>query len=415
MKHTYDNILLNLPVDQTLRQFLMNQGLPLPVDLDWNDEAATSTRLVEAVQQWADVGKRDALIAELHRVAGLSDEAGRRAILEVSAFEADVLMPMLRVQQSDLQRAFWLHVHHPHLFDQACDSLFFERYAHKAQQHDLGICVEPDVTGKALDLFCGAMCEFYQRSHGNGEHGVPYVLRRASQNILLTLHLKDLPMLRLEFEGMELHRRLGSPDFVLALEYCPRTGVVRSLVAGGAKYHQALLEAFAQHILHAASVDAQRLRPPSLDLSSLKLGVQVPQAIEDGFVQLQVKSLALLSPQGDLRLQATAQGASKYQCVTDLLGENFPQENPLDQGWTITAAQINLYYPPPPNLTRRKVISIEVTSKGRLNLHKYDEALQAQLEGYLVDIGILVAGQTLVAQEAPPDMDDVFDPPLVEA
>ena len=213
---------------------------------------------------------------------------------------------------------------------------------------------------------------------------------------------------------MDLRRRLGSPDFVLALEYCPRTGVVRSLVAGGAKYHQALLQAFAEHILHASAVDAQRLRPPSLDLSSLRLGVQVPKAIEDGFVQLQVKSLSLLSPQGDLRLQATAQGASKDQCVTELLGDYFAQENPLDQGWTITAAQINLYYPPPPHLSRRKVITIEVTSKGRLNLHKYDEALQAQLEGYLVEIGILQSGQTLVAQETPPDTGEVFDQPLAE-
>src|SRR5690606_6207413 len=375
---------------------------------------ATSTRLVEAVQQWADIKKRDDLIAQLLRVAGLSDEAARRAIYEVAAFDFDALMPMLRQQQSDLQRAFWLYVHHPRLFEQACDNLFFERYAHKAQQHDLGICVEPDVTEEALESFCRAMCEFYQKTHGNGEHGVPYVLRRASQNILLTLHLKDLPMLRLEFDGMDLHRRLGSPDFVLALEYCPRTGVVRSLVAGGAKYHQALLQAFAEHILHASAVDVQRLRPPSLDLSPLRLGVQVPKAIDDGFVQLQVKSLALLSPQGDLRLQATALGASKNQCVTERLGDYFAQENPLDQGWTITAAQINLYYPPPPHLSRRKVITIEVTSKGRLNLHKYDEALQAQLEGYLVEIGILQSGQTLVAQETPPDTGEVFDQPLAE-
>lgn len=414
MKHTYDDILLNLPVDQTLQQFVMDRGLPLPDDVDWEDQTATSTRLVEAVQQWADISERDAMIAELHRVASLSDETSRRAIYEVAAFELDALMPMLRQQQSDLQRAFWLYVHHPRLFEQASDSLFFERYAHKAQQHDLGICVEPDVTGEALELFCRAMCKFYQANHGNGEHGVPYVLRRASQNILLTLHLKDLPMLRLEFEGMDLRRRLGSPDFVLALEYCPRTGVVRSLVAGGAKYHQALLQAFAEHILHASAIDAQRLRPPSLDLSSLRLGVQVPKAIEDGFVQLQVKSLTLLSPQGDLRLQATAQGARKDQCVTELLGDYFAQENPLDQGWTITAAQINLYYPPPSGLSRRKVITIDVTSKGRLNLHKYDEALQAQLESYLVDIGILGAGQTLVAQEASPDTEDVFVHPVAE-
>jgi hypothetical protein len=42
---------------------------------------------------------------------------------------------------------------------------------------------------------------------------------------------------------------------------------------------------------------------------------------------------------------------------------------------------------------------IEITSRGRLNLHKYDNKLQAQLERYLVKVGILQKGQTLSAQE----------------
>ena len=44
--------------------------------------------------------------------------------------------------------------------------------------------------------------------------------------------------------------------------------------------------------------------------------------------------------------------------------------------------------PPEPGRTRPKVVTIEVTSKGRLNLHKFDANMQAQLEGYLVAVGI---------------------------
>jgi hypothetical protein len=47
------------------------------------------------------------------------------------------------------------------------------------------------------------------------------------------------------------------------------------------------------------------------------------------------------------------------------------------------------------------VVPIEVTSRGRLNLHQFDARLQAQLERYLVKIGILRPGQTLSAQEGP--------------
>src|SRR5690606_29182578 len=63
--------------------------------------------------------------------------------------------------------------------------------------------------------------------------------------------------------------------------------------------------------------------------------------------------------------------------------------------------QINLYYPPEPGRTRARVVPIEVTSRGRLNLHQFDPRLQAQLERYLVRIGILRPGQTLSTHEAP--------------
>lgn len=39
--------------------------------------------------------------------------------------------------------------------------------------------------------------------------------------------------------------------------------------------------------------------------------------------------------------------------------------------------------------SRSPLVSVEVTSKGRLNLHKFDEKLRTQLEGYLVHLEIL--------------------------
>ena len=51
---------------------------------------------------------------------------------------------------------------------------------------------------------------------------------------------------------------------------------------------------------------------------------------------------------------------------------------------------------------RPKVVTVEVTRKGRLNLHKFDATLQAQLERYLVSLGILDRGQRLNVGEEPP-------------
>jgi hypothetical protein len=87
---------------------------------------------------------------------------------------------------------------------------------------------------------------------------------------------------------------------------------------------------------------------------------------------------------------------------------------PLEGQWAVTAAQVNLYYPPEPGRTRPKMVTIEVTSKGRLNLHKFDAKMQAQLEGYLVAVGILQKGQTLSVQEPPPETDAMKSSPVLE-
>ena len=63
---------------------------------------------------------------------------------------------------------------------------------------------------------------------------------------------------------------------------------------------------------------------------------------------------------------------------------------------------------------RPKVVTIEVTRKGRLNLHKFDAEMQAQLESYLVTLGILQPGQTLSAHEVPPDVETTNQQPVYE-
>lgn len=146
----------------------------------------------------------------------------------------------------------------------------------------------------------------------------------------------------------------------------------------------------------------------------LRLGFDVPKAVADGFAALQVKSISVLSPDTALKLDCTAMASSEQRCVTELLQDAFPGEDPLARGWLVTAARINLYYPPELGKSRSKVITVEVTRRGRLNLHKFDAPLQAKLEGYLVDLGILQAGQTLSAQEAPPEAGTVNQQPVYE-
>ena len=390
---TYADVLLHLPVDATLRGYLTHHGLALPDDFDWTDDTGVTNRLIEAIQECPDPAVRDKIVAGLLVSTQLAHPRDKQAMFQIGAWHATAFMGLIACQ-SDQHRAFWLFVHHPDLFEQAAEIEYVDSHVQQAQQHDLGTKVPIRRDDASTNAFCEAIKSFYKMELGCGEVCVAHILDRAQGTQLVTVHAKDLAMLRLEFEGMVLTRRVGSPNIHMVLEYSDATGVARTIIRGGAKYHEMLAQAFVEHLL-GVNVSAQRIKPPTLDLSALKLGFQVPQAIDDGFVTLQVKSLTLMSPDTELKAEFTAMASSEHQCVTDLIAEKLPHDNPLAHHWLVSAASINLYYAPPPGKQRSPVVTVEVTRRGRLNLHKFDEKLRAQLEGYLVQIGILAEKQTL--------------------
>ena len=410
MKKTFVDVMLELPVDPTLHDFLTSHGLPVPDGFAWDDTPETSQFLVEAVKIWPDTDARDRMTANLLASVQLGDAAGKQAMFEAVVADGAALVG-LTLCQSDIHRSFWLYVHHPALFDRAYDFSFWENHGPQTQQYDLGLKRQPNTADSALVALRQAISAFYKRELQCGDGSEAHLIERSPGVFLLSVHIKDMAMLRLEFEGSTLKRRVGNPNIHMVLEYAKATGVVRTLVRGGAKYQQMLVEAFAEHVL-GVKANAHRIKSPTLDLSMLRTGFDVQEAFEDGFSMVQLKALTLLSPDSALKIDCTAMQSSQQRSVHELLKEKLP--GPLEGQWAVTAAQVNLYYPPEPGRTRPKVVTIEVTSKGRLNLHKFDAKMQAQLEGYLVAVGILQKGQTLSVQEPPLETDVMNSSPVLE-
>jgi hypothetical protein len=390
---TYADILLNLPVDDTLKTFIERHAMPLPEGWIWHDSIQASKSLVGLIQLHPNAAMRDRIVAGLHASTLLAHPLGKQAMFQAAHDRPTELMGLIACK-NDLHRAFWLYVHHPALFEAAAEIEYLDHHGQQAQQHDLGLKVAIKRDEASIAAFGDAIKGFYQRELGCGEVCVVNVLDRARGTQLVSIHAKDLATAKLEFEGSQLQRRVGSPNIHMVLEYAQATGVARTIIRGGAKYHAMLCEAFARHLL-GVDADAQRIQTPRLNLSTLRLGLNIPQAIDDGFVGLQVKSVTVVSGCGRLKMECTASASSDQRCVTDLLSDCLGSENPLTRGWLIQAAVLNFYLAPMQGKSRCPVVSVEITSKGRLNLHKFDEKLRSQLEGYLVQLGILKGQQVL--------------------
>jgi len=407
MKKTFVDVLLELPVDATLQQLLTEHVLPVPLGFAWDDTPVTSRALLDCVRQWQDIPAKDRLVGELAACLPLADSPGQQAIFQVAASDGSALLG-LATCKSDLHRAFWLYRHHPALFGNALDADFIERRGGQSQQHALGIKRHPNTTKPALAAFDHAVSKFYQRKLHCGDGVESTIFQRSPGVFLLTIHVKDLATMHLEFQGKSLTRRVGNPSIHGMLEYSERTGVVRTLIRGGAAFHQMLAGEFATHLLGQA-VDAKRIKPEKLDLRQFRAGVDFPQAIKDGFVAVQLKQMTMLSPTGRLKIECTAMAAAQNQSVTDLMQEELPA--PLEGDWAVTAVQINLYYPGEAG-RRNRLVTAELTSMGRLRLPMRDPVMKANVERYLVEKGILARDQSLDADEFP-EIDEVSQP-LVE-
>jgi hypothetical protein len=396
MKKTFVDVLLELPVDATLQQLLTEHALPVPPGFAWDDTPGTSRALLDCVRQWQEIPAKDRLVGELAACLPLADSPGQQAIFQVAASDGSALLG-LATCKSDLHRAFWLYRHHPVLFGNALDADFIERRGSQSQQHALDIQRHPNTTEPALAAFDQAVSKFYQRKLHCGDGVESTIFQRSPGVFLLTIHVKDLATMHLEFQGKSLTRRVGNPSIHGMLEYSERTGVVRTLIRGGAAFHQMLAGEFATHLLGQA-VDAKRIKPEKLDLRQFRAGVDFPQAIKDGFVAVQLKQITLLSPTGRLKVECTAMAAADKPSVTDLMHAELSA--PLADDWSVTAVQINLYYPGEAG-RRTRVVTTELTSMGRLRLPLRDPEMKANVERYLVERGILARGQTLDADDFP--------------
>jgi hypothetical protein len=194
MKKTFVDVMLELPVDNTLRDFLTTHGLPVPDGFAWDDTPETSQFLVEAVKVWPDTTARDQMIANLMASVQLGDAAGKQAMFEAA-------VAGLTLCRSDIHRSFWLYVNHPTLFERAYDFSFWEHHGPQTQQYDLGLKRQPNGSDTNLAALRYAISAFYKREMRCGDSSVAHLVERSPGVFLLTVHVKDMAMLRLEFGG----------------------------------------------------------------------------------------------------------------------------------------------------------------------------------------------------------------------
>lgn len=387
MRLTFTDVLRALPADATLRRFFERHAVTLPQNLDWNDAPEVVAALRRAVAECPQTALRAHLKACLRQCGRLARPRGKKAVSRVLLYRSDVL-PEMKLCQNALHRAFWLMVWHPLLFEEALALEYDARRAPPAQLHEWS----PGAMSRdaaSLDAFRCAVETFYQ-----GE-------LRAEEVCVVRVADADQGAVRVRVFSLPAilaGKELACPNCRMVLDYTPATGMLRTVVRAGARYHAPLAQAFARHLLGREEYKTPA-RPPTLNLAAL--ADPVPATNSD-LAMLRVQSITLLSPDTALKAEFSLMDEHGAASVTELVPGKLPHDNPLGGTWLVVAARLNLYFASHADKHQAKMVAFDITRRGRLKLRRFDEPLRARIERCLVRMGILLRKQPLLAQVSSP-------------
>jgi hypothetical protein len=235
----YQGFLRHLPVDGFLRSALLRYGCCPEDDFVWiRHDTAVREAIREQIEERSDARNRAAMVAVFEAASALASAPGGRAMIDAVQGDGEALTA-LSLLANDHQRALWLRMERPVLFEAALQAQYFDDHAGWVQQHQLGVACPVDRGNDALQQL---------------EQAVSAYLGQQSGHAACTAWLTDLngeDAVQLTVYGTDAAADAVSYSVV----YSETTGLAQSFAAGGAACHAMLIAAFVEHLLHAA-VDA---------------------------------------------------------------------------------------------------------------------------------------------------------------
>ncbi len=384
---TPEEVLAQLVREEALSTWLQRQPEDISAHLrlgapdrgDGTRQDKRAQALIAAVRE-LPAPQRQRLADALLHAAQLASPAGFKAMTNAAMNRPEVYRGLMQ-HDSALQCSFWLHVHHPEVFELACADECLDENRLRSHQYGLAAGAMPATEPAALQALCDELGGYLRRYYGFEGQAHASLCERTPGVYLLGVELKQLPA------------ALGGA-LSLSLEHAPHTGAVRTLVDGNADMHRRLVAAFARHLL-GAPVEPERLWPTPYDLTVFRQALPSCPGFDGDPTRLQLRALRFASPDESSTLCFELTGDDDLQQANALVSEQLPHNDPLAERWRIIGASLMLHHPPMAGQTFRPAVRVVLTSGGQSNLHRFDPALQANIEGHLVRLGVLQPAQTL--------------------
>ncbi len=358
-----------------VQQYLNKRFSNFPTDFDWTKTQRVFIEELDAVISELPIRQRDAMIAEIDRIAELTDWAGRQAITEIcraTAIEIEAC-------ESDYDRALFLLIEHPEVFQRAAMEAGFRRRS--GGKHWTSFVLNGDCEASNLnkpeirDTFINTILRIIEthkerRFESDWYEAVrddPSGVHRTYQATIYVEQPREGELLFGD-DGIELMpiQRVGE----IGICYDPSDGILEICAPGRKKQHEEFAEAFISQFI-GEKVTAVATPTREIDFARLRQERNFTTEEADRIERYEVSELVLSGASGR---KATFEQRNPDETVYAFLTNEFGDRSPLRSfAWHLIGATIRIVRSPADGKGRKRTIVIDLKSPNRTNIRNRTE------------------------------------------
>jgi len=369
-----------------LKEYFSRKDLLKDIDFDTLGETEIDP-VFEAMDKLS--GKqRDNIEAEFRRINEMAYEDGVLVLIEEarSPVHNVDLLPTLEPMKNHYEKAFWVFLNYPMIFEVACDLAYMDRLGSWSNRK-VGAGLVPATEEKDKRNLADSVSEFYKKQGRGHRCHVDNYLRQQPERHCYFVYPEDYATTELGFDDEnKFCHRLRKPAFEVIFVYPPESGILEVSAKGGKKVVEPLQEILCKTILRLDGLP--NLEKRHFDLSKLKdKNFQFVPDPQDGIEKVTIKLLRLDLPGlGNRRITLEASSSDGGQPIHSLIEKALNKANLSLDKLTVTKAKLHFKFAPKDG-KKGKTLMFEISVPDRCTLK--DDPLDQVAKKYIEQWGFI--------------------------
>ena len=367
-------VLLRQVPNGLLRDYFVGKRNQLQ-DLRWGQLRETDVEPIhEALLGLPEADRRE-IGGHFRAVAEMARREFTPWLIRVAREHGIDLIAPFRRKSCSYERAFWMFLKHPDVFEEARTLSHWERLPRRSMEKRTGLPgMEPTITQEVLEHFARAMADYYQTNQGRGDHcKVEHFLRSGHVDFFFAYPADYADVLIGYEDGGNFARRQWKPAFEVIISYDRVAGSLELYAEGTQDVRDELVAIFTRTVLKLDYEPPRSARPPYNLQLLLQPGIQFPTAPEDNLRWFKMRAIRVKKATSAEQILFDVGSGESSRDVHDLIDEALKQMNLPRERLVATQATFQAGFET--GRKRPKSVTFTITHPSGCTLRDSDEEL----------------------------------------